>query len=128
VRTDDLSGLKENVPVILDAKGHAVVDYITAGTFIALGFAFLKRNPRASTLAFLHGGGVLLTSLLTDYPGGVWRKLSFQTHRTMDMMQAGLVGAGPTLMGFADTTEAQVFRGQAVLESGVIAATDWTTA
>jgi len=32
------------------------------------------------------------------------------------------------MLGFADEPEAQAFHGQALLEGGVIAATDWTTA
>lgn len=128
MRTEDLMTLADNVPVVLDAKGHAVMDYVVAGTFLTLGFALRNRNPRASTLAFVHGASVLLVSMLTDYPGGVWRKLSFQTHRTMDMMQAGLMAAGPTMFGIADDPEAQLFHGQALLEGGVIAATDWASA
>ena len=128
VRTEDLAGMSREVPAVLDAGGHAVMDYVVAGTFLTLGFALRERHRRASTLAFIHGASVLAVSLLTDYPGGVWRTLSFQTHRTLDMMQAGLMAVGPTLLGFAGDPEAQAFHGQAVLEGGVIAATDWTSA
>ena len=128
MRTEDLMTSSETVPKILDARGHAVMDYVTAGTFLTLGFVFRQRNPRASALAFIHGGSVLLTSMMTDYPGGIWRTLSFQTHRTLDIMGAGLMAVGPVMLGFADEPEAQAFHGQALLEGGVIAATDWTTA
>jgi hypothetical protein len=128
MNTDDLMPVTKDVPQILDARGHAVMDYVTAGTFLTLGFVFRRRHPRASTLAFIHGASVLVTSLLTDYPGGVWKTLDFRTHRTMDVMQATLVAAGPSILGFAGDREAQVFHGQAVFESGVIAATDWESA
>jgi hypothetical protein len=36
-----------------------------------------------------------------------------------------MCGAGPALMGFAGDREAQAFHGQAALELGVIAATDF---
>jgi hypothetical protein len=64
-------------------------------------------------------------SLLTDYPGGVWRKLSFETHGVVDAMQAAMTAAGPALLGFASDPEAQVFHAQAALETGIIAATRW---
>jgi hypothetical protein len=125
VQTDDLTTITERVPRFIDAKGHAVLDYLTAGTFFALGFAMLGRHSRAAGLAFANGASVLAVSLLTDYPGGVFRTLSFKTHRTMDIIQAGMSAAGPALLGFAGDPEAQAFHGQALLESGVIAATNW---
>ena len=63
--------------------------------------------------------------MLTDYPGGVFRTLSFRTHRTGDIGQALLAGLGPALFGFADDPEAKYFYGQALSEVGVIATTDW---
>jgi hypothetical protein len=125
VNNEQLMKFPENIPKIFDAKGHAVMDYVTAGMFFALGFAFRGRHDRASTLAFVNGASVLMLSMLTDYPGGIWRTLSFKTHRTVDMLQAGMSALGPTLLGFAGDPEAQAFHGQALLESGVIAATDW---
>jgi hypothetical protein len=118
----------DDVPKVFDAKGHAVMDYLTAGTFFALGFAFRGRHQRASTFAFMNGASVLMLSMLTDYPGGVFRTLSFQTHRTIDIILAGMTAAGPAMLGFAGDPEAQAFHGQAVLEGGVIAMTDWETA
>ena len=104
---------------------HAVLDYGVATTFFALGFSMLSRNRRAATLAFVNGSMVLGMSMLTDYPGGVFRTLSFRTHRTGDIVQAALAGLGPVLFGFAADPEAKYFYGQAASEVGVIAATDW---
>ncbi len=66
--------------------------------------------------------------MLTDYPGGLYRTLSFRTHRTGDVLQAILAGVGPALFGFAKDPEATYFYGQAVSEAAVIAATDWDAA
>jgi hypothetical protein len=107
---------------------HAVLDYGVAATFFSLGFSLLRRHRSAATLAFLNGGMVLGMSLLTDYPGGLVRKLSFRDHRTGDIIQAGLAAAGPVLLGFANDVEARYFYGQALSEVGVIAATDWDAA
>jgi hypothetical protein len=68
---------------------------------------------------------ILGMSMLTDYPGGVYRTLSFRAHRTGDIMQAALAGLGPLLFGFGNDVEATYFYGQAASEAGVIAATNW---
>jgi hypothetical protein len=104
---------------------HAVLDYGVTATFLAIGVAMLKRHRSAAALAFLNGAMVLGMSLLTDYPGGVVRVISFRGHRTGDIAQAALAGLGPILFGFADDAEAKYFYGQAASEVGVIAATDW---
>jgi len=107
---------------------HAVLDYGVAATFFSLGFTLLNRHRPAATLAFLNGAMVLGMSLMTDYPGGLVRTLSFREHRTGDIIQAGLAAVGPVLFGFADDVEARYFFGQALSEVGVIAATDWDAA
>src|ERR1041385_2909840 len=104
---------------------HAFLDYGVAATFLSLGFKYRGRNRAASTLAFISGGMVLGMSLFTDYPGGVWRRISFKTHRTLDVVQAALSAIGPTVLGFGDEPEAKTFRSQAASEAGVILRTDW---
>jgi hypothetical protein len=104
---------------------HALLDYGVASTFLALAFRLRNRNAAASMLALINGGMVLGMSLFTDYPGGVWRRLGFKTHRTLDIVQACLAGVGPVLFGFGNTREARTFYTQAASEIGVIAKTDW---
>ena len=104
---------------------HAVLDYSVASFFFTLGARFRGTNDRAATLAFVNGAMVLGMSMLTDYPGGVWRVLSFKTHRALDIVQAALTGFGPLLLGFGDEPEARMFYGQAASEVGVVAMTDW---
>jgi hypothetical protein len=128
METADLMRFTDNVPKVIDPAAHAVLDYLTAGSFLAVGFAWMRRHPRASTLAFINGASVLAASLLTDYPGGVWRKLSFRTHGILDVMQASMSATMPALLGFGSDPEAQFFHAQAALEAGVIAATDFSAA
>jgi hypothetical protein len=64
------------------------------------------RRRAAAKLAFLNGAMVLGMSLLTDYPGGLYRTLSVKTHRTWDIVQAALAGFGPALFGFSRAPEA----------------------
>jgi hypothetical protein len=107
---------------------HAVLDYSVAATYFAAGMAMRSRHRAAATLAFLNGAMVLGMSLLTNYPGGVYRTLSFRAHRDGDIMQAAFAGLGPMLFGFARDPEAKYFYSQAISEVGVIAATDWDAA
>jgi hypothetical protein len=107
---------------------HAVLDYGVAATFFTLGMRYRRRNAAASALAFINGGMVLGMSLFTAYPGGVWRKISFKTHGTLDVVQGALAGFGPILFGFAGEPEARAFYAQAASEAGVIATTDWNSA
>lgn len=107
---------------------HAILDYGVVATFIGMGFKFRGNNNAAATLAFINAGMVLGVSLNTDYPGGVWKRISFKTHGMLDVMQAALAGIGPILFGFAKTDAAKPFYTQAASEVGVIAATDWDAA
>src|SRR3954465_2582139 len=104
---------------------HAVLDYGVVATFIGMGMRFRGRNNAAAAPAFINAGLGLGVSLTTDYPGGVWKRISFKTHGMMDAMQAALAGVGPILFGFSGTPEAKPFYSQAASEVGVIAATDW---
>jgi hypothetical protein len=113
---------------VISPAQHAALDYGVAATFFAMGARYLKRNRAAAALAFLNGGMVLGMSLLTNYPGGLYRAISFKGHRTGDIVQAALAGAGPMLFGFGGEPEAKFFYSQALSEAGVIAATDWNAA
>ncbi len=113
------------VPKVISPGMHAVLDYGVASTYFGLWAKYHNRHRGAAALACLNGCMVLGLALMTDYPGGLFRTLSFKTHRTMDWIQAGLAALGPVAMGFADEPEAAPFVSQAISEVGVIAATDW---
>ena len=122
----DMDTVKDRMmPAMISPGQHAVLDYSVAATFFGVGAALWNRHRPAASLALLNGAMVLGMSLLTNYPGGMWRTLSFKTHRTGDIMQAALAGFGPALFGFSGDPEAKYFYGQALSEAGVIAATDW---
>ena len=118
----------QRIAGVISPAQHAMLDYGVAATFFGFGLSMLSRHRPAAALAFANGAMVLGMSLMTDYPGGVFRRLSFRTHRTGDMVQAALAGLGPVLLGFASDPEAKYFYGQAASEAGVIAATDWDAA
>ena len=114
-----------SIPTPISPKAHAVLDYAVAATFFCAGAWLMRRHPKAANLAFINGAMVAAMSMLTDYPGGIWKVLPFRGHRIGDIAQAGLAGFGPAIFGFAGEDEANFFYGQAASEVGVIAATDW---
>ena len=116
-----------SVPGLISPGQHAVLDYSVAAMFIGIAALFHHHRP-AATLALINGAMVLGMSMLTSYPGGVYRRLSFKTHRTGDIAQAALAGLGPLLFGFGADREATYFYAQALSEAGVIATTDWDAA
>jgi hypothetical protein len=103
---------------------HAVLDYLTVGGFLMLGWR-LRHHRRAMGLALTNAGMVLAASLMTDYPGGVVRKLTFDQHGQLDVAQAALCAGGPALLGFADSPEARPFYLQAGLETAIVSTTDF---
>jgi hypothetical protein len=114
-------------PRPIDATTHAVLDYLTVGGFLLLGWR-LRHHPRAATLACVNAAAVLAASLMTDYPGGAARTLTFEQHGELDVAQAGLCVAGPALLGFAGEAEARPFYAQALLEAAIVSATDFSQA
>jgi len=125
MQNKDLMQVVDRVPKIIDPQAHAVLDYVTAGSMLAMGVALLKRNRRAANLAFVQGGMILGVSLMTDYPGGVWKRLSFRTHGMLDVLTASMSAMMPALLGFGREPEASLFHGQAAMEFAVVAATDF---
>jgi hypothetical protein len=115
----------KDVTRLISPAQHAVLDYGVAAAFFVFGFLVVSRHRPAAALAFVNGMMIVGMSLLTDYPGGVRRTLSFRAHRTGDIVQAAVAGLGPILLGFRKDPEAKYFYGQAASEAGVIVATDW---
>jgi hypothetical protein len=115
------------IPKIIDPARHAILDYATAGTFFAVAAYYRNRHRGASTLALLNGAAIVALSVLTDYPGGLIRTLSFRTHGAVDVALTAFAAAGPTLFGFADAAEARVFYSQAAGETAVVMATDFSS-
>ncbi|MEO8727698.1 MAG: hypothetical protein ABI383_16420 [Acidobacteriaceae bacterium] len=116
---------KEYLPKVISPRTHAIIDYAVAGTFMLMGGLFFAKNKRASVGAFIIGGTVLGQSLCTDYPGGVFDLISFQTHGKIDTGLSGVMATMPALLGFKDDPEAKHFQAQGVMEALVVGMTDW---
>src|SRR4051794_35076289 len=71
----DISG---SLTKVISPAEHAVLDYGVAATFFAVGLSLLPRHRPAAALAFVNSAMIVGMSMLTDYPGGVFRTLSFK--------------------------------------------------
>src|SRR3954463_316754 len=103
-------------PRVIDRRTHAVLDYLTTSYFLILAAYFWDSNKRAAATALINGGAVLGVSMFTDYPGALDRRIPFETHGKIDMMQASMAAGLPTLLGFGSDAAALPFRMQALNE------------
>jgi hypothetical protein len=113
------------MPKIIEPKAHAVIDYLVAGSFFMTAAVYWRRNKRAAISSLICGGVTTVNSVLTDYPGGIWRTMSFQTHGKLDAGLAALTATMPRLMGFAGDSESKFFTMQSIAETAITAMTDF---
>jgi hypothetical protein len=104
-----------------------VLDYVAAGTFLAGGILLLmrRRDKRPGISALVCGVAETVTSLLTDYPGGVTGLIRFPTHGKIDMGLAAMTATLPEFMDFADGQDMGFFRAQALLITANAGLTDF---
>jgi hypothetical protein len=114
-----------DLPKVIDAKTHGMIDYGHATFFFGMALFCRKKNPRAAVAALATGTFVLVQSLLTDYPLGAQPVISFNLHGKMDAGFAASSFLMPEIFGFAGTPAATVFRLNSLVESTVVALTDW---
>jgi len=105
------------LPKVLGPRTHSIIDYSVAALCFSAGALFWRRHKSACVGALLCGSGVLLNTLFTDYPGGVKKAISFETHGKIDMGIAGITASIPGLMGFAADPHAHFFEATAVAET-----------
>ncbi len=120
-----VKALSNRLPKVISPKTHAIIDYATAGSFFLMGALMWKRHKRAAIGSMVCGAMEANTAMMTDYPGGVYKLISFETHGKIDAGFAGFVGMLPTVLGFGDEAEAWFFRGQAMGLATVTGMTDF---
>jgi hypothetical protein len=111
------------LPKVISPKGHAWFDYLQIGTFAVIGVLLWKRNRQASVAALSCAALEATSALLTDYPGGVAKVFSFETHGRIDAALSGAMAGLPNLLGFADKRQANLFRIRGGVTAGVTALT-----
>jgi hypothetical protein len=113
ILTAAVDQITQRFPKVVSPKAHAVVDYLTIGTFLVAGALFWRKNKRAAIGSLLCGGAELAVNLLTDYPGGQSPLISFPTHAKVDIGLAAVTATMPDFMGFAREDERHFFSVQA---------------
>jgi hypothetical protein len=116
------------MPKAIGPKAHAAIDYAAAASFFGMAALFWRRNQRAAVSCLFCGVAETMTALLTDYPGGVTRAISFETHGAIDFGFTGFVASLPGIMRFAKQPEARFFRMQGLALAVVTGLTDFTGA
>ncbi len=120
-----IKALTKRMPKVISPKIHAIIDYATAGSFIVMGALLWRRNKRAASCSFACGVAEAATAMMTDYPGGISKAISFETHGKIDAGFAGIVSTLPSLLAFGGEPEAMFFRGQGVAMAAVTGLTDF---
>jgi hypothetical protein len=123
---DMLANTTEKMPKPISPRVHAWLDVAVTGYFLALAaFCWRRDHKRGAALAITNAGMVAGVSAMTDYYADGTKPISFPTHGLLDILQAGVAGAGPGLLGFAGEPEAKYFFAQAANEGMVVSMTDW---
>src|ERR1019366_1646203 len=97
------------MPKMINPRVHSALDYAVAGSFLLMGALFWKRNRRAAIGSPLGGGANPAGSLLTDYPGGARKIISYPMHGQIDTGLIAMTAAMPRLVNFENDREAKFF-------------------
>jgi len=113
------------MPKVIDPTTHAVLDYAVAGSFLLMGALFWKRNKAASIGSLFCGAAATANIMLTDYPGGINKVISYKAHGRIDAGLAGITAAMPRIMSFDDKPEARFFELEALSATAIVGLTDF---
>ena len=104
-------------PRAISPKTHAIIDYITVGSFFTTAALFWRRNKRAAIAALIAGGAELAVNLLSNYPGGLKKVINFPAHREIDFGLAAMTATLPEFLAFKDDSERKFFLAQGAVKS-----------
>jgi hypothetical protein len=116
------------IPRSVSPKAHSIVDFITVGTFLAGAALFWRHNKRAAVASLVCGAADLAVTLLTDYPGGVDRVISYRAHRDIDLGLAAMFATMPDFLAFSDEREKKFFLLQGALTTALAETTQFPEA
>jgi len=111
-------------PKAISPKTHAIIDYITVGTFFMSAAFFWRRNKRAAIGSLIAGGAELAVNLLTNYPGGLKKVINFHTHREIDLGLAAMTATLPEFLAFKNESEKKLFLVEGAMITAVSQMTD----
>ncbi len=118
--------LANRLPKVINPKTHAIIDYaVVAGGFFAVAGLAWKNHKRAAVASLICGLAETTVAMLSDYPGGVAKVISFEKQGEIDAGFAAVVGTMPNMMGFSDEWPAWFFRSHALAMATVTGLTDF---
>lgn len=118
--------LANKLPKVIDPKTHAIIDYaVVAGGFFAVAGLAWKNHKRAAVASLICGIAETAVAMLSNYPGGVAKVISFEKQGEIDAGFAAVVGTMPNMMGFSDEWPAWFFRSHALAMATVTGLTDF---
>jgi hypothetical protein len=106
-------------PKVISPKAHAIIDYMTVGSFLITAAWFWGRSKRAALAALISGGADLAVSLLTNYPGGIKKIINFRTHRDIDFGLGAMTATMPEFLAFKDEAERKFFLAQGTMITAI---------
>jgi Na+/proline symporter len=112
------------MPRMISPKSHSMLDYLTAGVFLASAGFFWRRNKRAAIASLVSGTAIAAVSALTEYPGGVNGVFGLEKHRNIEVGLAAMIATMPAFFSFEDEPEKNFFRVQGVLMTCLSELTD----
>jgi hypothetical protein len=114
------------LPKVIMPKTHAIIDYAMAASFFGMAAFFWRRNKRAAISSLVCGTAETVTALCTDYPGGVVKEISYETHGAIDFGLSGMAASLPDMLRFSGEPESRFFRVQGLVLATVAGLTDFT--
>lgn len=96
-------------PRAISPKAHAILDYLSVGSFFVTAAWFWGRSKRAAIGALISGTAQLAVNVLTNYPGGVKKIINFSTHREIDFGLGAMTATMPEFLAFRDEEEKKFF-------------------
>lgn len=116
----------EHLPKRISPKGHAIADYVVAAGAIAAAIAFFKSGRKAAGVGALIAGAVETANpLITDFPGGVLKLISFPAHGRIDVAAASMVAGLPKLLRLPGDIESRFFYVHAATAMAIVGLTDF---
>lgn len=113
------------MPKMISPRVHSALDYAIAGSFFMMGALLWKRNRHAAVGSLVCGGATAAVSLLTDYPGGVRKVISYPMHGQIDTGLIAMTAAMPRLVNIENDRSAKFFARQALAKTAITAMTDF---
>jgi hypothetical protein len=121
-----VSMVVDRMPKVIGPKTHAIIDHLMSATFITVGVLFWKRGSRRAAISsFICGAATAMNATFTNYPGGLWKVVDFETHGKIDAGLAGVTAVLPNFMNFDHDPESRFFHVQGIAETALTALTDF---